>query len=99
MTLNLTSTFLMTKAVVPHMPTGSAIVNLASQAAMYMGLVDNPLGPPMPTDLGAARQMLDILGMMQEKTHGNLTQDESVLLERILGDLRMQYVSMATTRR
>jgi hypothetical protein len=75
------------------------IVNLASQAAMYMGLVDNPLAPKMPTDLHAARQMLDILAMLQEKTRGNLTADENVLLERILTDLRMQYVSLATPRR
>jgi hypothetical protein len=75
------------------------VVNLASQAAMYMGLVNDPLGPQFPTDLGAARQMIDILGMLQEKTTGNLTNEESVLLERVLTDLRMQYVSMATTRR
>lgn len=75
------------------------VVNLASQAAMYMGLVNDPLGPQFPTDLGAARQMIDILGMLQEKTKGNLTKEESVLLERVLTDLRMQYVSMATTRR
>ena len=75
------------------------VVNLASQAAMYMGLVDDPLGPRVPVNLGAARQMLDILGMLREKTRGNLTPDENVLMERILSDLRMQYVSMATTRR
>lgn len=75
------------------------VVNLASQAAMYMGLVDNPLGPQFPTDLGAARQMIDILGMLQEKTRGNLTSEENVLLERILSDLRMQFVSMASPRR
>jgi hypothetical protein len=66
---------------------------------MYMGLVDNPLAPKMPTDIHAARQMIDILGMLQEKTRGNLTQEEALLLERILTDLRMQYVAMATTRR
>lgn len=75
------------------------VMNLASQAAMYMGLVDNPLGPRLPVDMGAARQMLDILGMMREKTRGNLTAEENLLLERILTDLRMQYVSLAATRR
>ena len=40
-------------------------VNLASQAAMYMGLVDDPLGPRVPVNLGAARQMLDILHRQQ----------------------------------
>jgi len=75
------------------------IVNLASQAAMYLGLVDNPLAPKVPPDLPAARQMIEILAMLKEKTRGNLTSDENVLLERILTDLRMQYVSMTATRR
>jgi len=75
------------------------VINLASQAAMYMGLVDNPLAPKMPTDMHAARQMIDILAMLQQKTRGNLTAEENVLLERILTDLRMQYVAMATTKR
>ncbi len=78
---------------------GDLIVNLASQAAMYLGLVDNPLAPKMPTDPHAARQMIDILGMLQEKTRGNLTTDEAVLIERILTDLRMQYVGITKTRR
>lgn len=75
------------------------VVQLATQAAMYLGLVSDPLGPKFPTDLRAARQMIDIIAMLRDKTAGNLTPDESVLLERVLTDLRMQYVSMAAPRR
>ena len=75
------------------------VVQLATQAAMYLGLVTDPLGPQFPTDLRAARQMIDIIAMLKEKTAGNLTADEGVLLERVLTDLRMQYVSMASPPR
>lgn len=72
------------------------VVQLATQAAMYLGLVTDPLGPQFPTDLRAARQMIDIIAMLKEKTAGNLTPDEGVLLERVLTDLRMQFVSMSS---
>jgi hypothetical protein len=49
----------------------------------------------MPPDLRAARQMIDMLSMLREKTRGNLTPDEAASLERILTDLRMQFVSMS----
>lgn len=75
------------------------VVQLATQAAMYLGLVTDPLGPQFPTDLRAARQMIDIISMLKDKTAGNLTPDEGVLLERVLTDLRMQYVSMSSPPR
>ncbi len=75
------------------------MVQLATQAAMYLGLVTDPLGPQFPTDLRAARQMIDIISMLKEKTAGNLTPDEGVLLERVLTDLRMQFVSMSSPPR
>ena len=66
---------------------------------MYLGLVTDPLGPQFPTDLRAARQRIDIISMLKEKTAGNLTPDEGVLLERVLTDLRMQFVSMSSPPR
>ena len=71
------------------------VESLAVQAAMFMGLMRDPLGPQIPTDLGAARQMIDMLAMLREKTRGNLTPEEAASLERILTDLRMQYVTMS----
>jgi hypothetical protein len=43
-------------------------------------------------DLGAARQIIDILGILREKTRGNLDRGEEKLLEEILYDLRIRYV-------
>jgi hypothetical protein len=46
-------------------------------------------------DLCLARQTIDLLEMLEHKTHGNLTSDESKLLTNILFDLRMHYVQAA----
>ena len=46
-------------------------------------------------DLLAAQQLIDIIGMLKEKTRGNLDQDEQSLLEAILFELRMKYVERA----
>jgi hypothetical protein len=71
------------------------VSSLAYQAAMLMGLVRDPLGPQMPTDMRAARQTIEMLAMLKDKTQGNLTEDEAALLEQALGDLRLQFVQMA----
>jgi hypothetical protein len=74
---------------------GDLVHSLAYQAAMFMGLVRDPLGPQYPTDLRAARQSIDMLRMLKDKTRGNLTPDEATTLERILTDLQMQYVTIS----
>ena len=74
---------------------GDLVSSLAYQAAMFMGLVRDPLGPQMPTDMRAARQTIEMLAMLKEKTKGHLNPDESAILEQALGDLKLQFVQMA----
>jgi hypothetical protein len=71
---------------------------LAGEAAMLMGMVESPGGGQLPVDLEAARHMIDMLGMLQQKTRGNLTADESNQLENVLAYLRMQYVALSRKR-
>jgi hypothetical protein len=71
------------------------VSSLAYQAAMLMGLIRDPLAPQMPTDMRGARQTIEMLAMLKDKTRGNLSADEATLLERALTDLRMQFVAMA----
>lgn len=68
---------------------------LAVEAAMHLGLIQSPGEEAPPVDLEAARHLIDMLGMLQTKTHGNLTREEETLLENILADLRMQFVAIA----
>jgi len=71
---------------------------LAVEAAMHLGLIQAPGEEPPPVDLEAARHLIDMLGMLQTKTSGNLTPEEANLLEDILADLRMQFVAISKRR-
>jgi Domain of unknown function (DUF1844) len=71
---------------------GAFVVSLAASAAMQFGDVPGPDGQPIEADLVGAGQLIDILAMLQEKTKGNLTEDEDHLLSNILFELRLRYV-------
>jgi hypothetical protein len=82
----------------PNMPQASflSLLNmLGVEAAMHLGLMEMQDGQRTPVDLEAARHMIDMLGMLKEKTRGNLTADEEALLENVLADLRMQFVALS----
>lgn len=68
---------------------------LAVEAAMSLGLMEMEPGVRSPVDLDTARQIIDMLGMLKEKTAGNLASDEEALLEQVLADLRMQFVALS----
>ena len=63
-------------------------------SGIFGGAVANPATGKRTLDLETGKYWLDILGMVRDKTNGNLHPQESRLLEGSLGDLRMQYVSM-----
>ena len=66
---------------------------LSMQAMMALGEVPHPATNARQEDLDQARYLIDILGMLQEKTKGNLPAEEADLLEGLLYELRMKYVS------
>lgn len=70
----------------------SFIVSLATQALVMLGEVPNPETGQVTMHLEAAQQTIDILGMLQEKTKGNLTAEEDKLLNDILVSVRMAFV-------
>jgi hypothetical protein len=70
---------------------------LAVEAVMHLGLIENPMGG-RSVDLEAARHVIDMLGVIQNKTQGNLTDDEAELLDSVLADLRMQFVGISRGR-
>lgn len=65
---------------------------LASEAAMLLGLIESPVEGGIKIDLDSAREVIDLLGLLEQKTSGNLTEEEEKVLEEILAYLRMQYV-------
>ena len=67
---------------------------LATNAAAALGAVPHPATGKRTLDLETGKYWLDVLGMLQEKTSGNLHPQEARLFEGLLGDLRMQYVHL-----
>jgi len=71
----------------------SLVLSLATTAAVHFGDLGDPAtGEAMPQNLEGARQMIEMLGMLQDKTKGNLTPQEATILERVLFELRMRFV-------
>ncbi len=71
------------------------VVGLSTQALLHLGEIPDPATGEHGRDLAGAQQLIDILGMLQEKTRGNLGPDEEGFLQAILFDLRMKYVEIA----
>ena len=73
----------------------SLIMSLASNAAASLGMMPHPVTGETGVDLKTAKHWIDVLGMLETKTKGNLEPQEDQLLEGLLADLRMQYVSFS----
>jgi hypothetical protein len=70
------------------------MMSIASNAASSLGMMEHPATGKREVDLELGKHWIDILGMLQEKTRGNLLAQEQHVLEGLLADLRMQYVSL-----
>ena len=73
----------------------SFVMSIASNAASALGMMEHPVTHQREVDIELGKHWIDILGMIQKKTAGNLTPQEKRMLEGLLADLRMQYVSLA----
>jgi hypothetical protein len=75
----------------------SLIMSLASNAASSLGMMPHPVTGENGVDLKTAKHWIDVLGMLEQKTHGNLDEQEAQVVESLLADLRMQYVSFSSS--
>jgi pyruvate/2-oxoglutarate dehydrogenase complex dihydrolipoamide acyltransferase (E2) component len=73
----------------------SLIMSLASNAAASLGMMPHPVTGETGVDLKTAKHWIDVLGMLEKKTAGNLDEQEAQVLDGLLADLRMQYVSFS----
>ena len=71
------------------------IVYLGQMIAMAFGDLPDASGQRPEADIAAAGMFIEMLGMLQEKTRGNLTEDEARFLDNMLYDLRMLYVQVS----
>jgi hypothetical protein len=79
----------------PELDFSSFIFSLSTSALLHLGEVPDPLTQKRERDLPLAKQTIDILGMLREKTRGNLTPNEEKLMDNILADLRWRYIREA----
>lgn len=76
----------------PGIDFSTLVLSLATSAMVHMGLVPETEGGPVEKNLALAHQSIDTLEMLQNKTRGNLSDDETRLLQTVLYELRMSYV-------
>lgn len=76
----------------PEITFPSFILSLSSSAFLHFGEIPDPISGMKERNLPLAKQTIDILGIIKDKTQGNLTGDEEQLLENLLHDLRIKYV-------
>lgn len=85
----------------PHTPSPfeinfpTFVLSLASSAQISLGLIPHPMTQKPEVNLVSAKQTIDILGMLEEKTKGNLSEEEDHLLRQVLFELRMQFVEIS----
>lgn len=79
----------------PEMVFPAFLLSLNTSALIHMGLLPIPGTEQVEKNIQMAKQTIDLLRVIQEKTKGNLTKEESDLLENMLFELRMKYVELS----
>lgn len=82
----------MTDEALPSIDFATFVLSLSHSALMHLGEAPHPETDSIEKNLPLARQTIDLLGVLEEKTKGNLTGDEERLLHQVLYDLRMRFV-------
>jgi hypothetical protein len=80
------------EATFPELNFATFVFSLGTSAMYHFGDFPDPVSKKAERNLEAAKQTIDILGILKDKTKGNLSDDEDRLLESLLYELRMRYV-------
>jgi len=83
-------------APLPEIDFTNFILSLSTSALIQLGLIQDPATNQVTKYLPLAKQTIDLIGMLKEKTRGNLNPEEERLIENILYDLRMRYVKASS---
>jgi hypothetical protein len=79
----------------PEIDFTSFIFSLSTSALIQLGEIQDPFTQKLVRNLPLAKQTIDLIGMLKEKTKGNLTPEEERVIEYVLYDMRMRYVKAA----
>ena len=79
----------------PKIDFSTFVLSLSTSALHHLGLVEDPETGQRPTaDLSMASQIIDTLEVLEDKTRGNLDEEETKLLQSLLYELRMRFVEV-----
>ena len=81
------------KPIPPEPDFSFFVTTLSLQASIDLGQIPNPATNKKEENLVQAKFLIDTLGMLKEKTKGNLTPEEANFMENVLYELRMQYIA------
>jgi len=84
--------------LLPGVDFATFVLSLSHSALVHLGEAANPDTGRVDQSLPLARQTIDLIAMLEEKTRGNLTGDEERLVGQILFDLRMRYVELTKSK-
>lgn len=79
--------------MLPEVTFSTFVLSLASSALVHLGEVPNPETGSTARDEALARNAIDVLTMLDDKTRNGLTPDESKLIRDVLYELRMKFVA------
>lgn len=79
----------------PEITFSAFLISLSSSAFVHLGDIPDPATGQIKKDLALAKQTIDLLGLLREKTRNNLQEDEEKLFDNLLYDLRLRYVKEA----
>jgi hypothetical protein len=82
------------EAALPGIDFSTFILSLSHSAVLHLGEAPHPETNQIEQNLTLARQTIDLLGLLEDKTKGNLTGDEERLLTQVLFDLRLRFVDV-----
>ena len=85
-------------AELPSIDFATFVLSLSHSALVHLGDAPDPSGHKSPPDLEMARQTIDLLSLLEEKTHGNLTGEEERMLSAALYDLRLRFVEVSKAK-
>jgi len=84
--------------VLPEVTFSSFIYSLSTTCLVHLGEVPDPITNKRQKNLALAKQTIDVLQMLAEKTKGNLTEEEDGLLKALLTELRLAYVKAVSQK-
>ncbi len=88
----------MTDPTLPNLDFATFVLSLSHSAMMHLGEAPHPDNDELVVSLPLAKQTIDLLGLLEEKTKGNLTGEEERLMTQILFDLRMRFVEKSKSK-